>query len=133
MIVIFVEFIDQLIDYSINRTGFYPGKKRATWKISTRLLNVLPSINKVDYYYYYYYRASLSLFVYCFSWCYCYCLAISVTSWISYFTVSDIAGFIILRYGGGVTGYIGYPCVCPCHRSVPPSVIGLPIRIFIPG
>ena len=36
-------------------TGFYPGKKRATWKISTRLLNVLPSINKVDYYYYYYY------------------------------------------------------------------------------
>ena len=36
-------------------TGFYPGKKRATWKISTRILNVLPSINKVDYYYYYYY------------------------------------------------------------------------------
>ena len=34
-------------------TGFYPGKKRATWKISTRLLNVLPSINKVDYYYYF--------------------------------------------------------------------------------
>ena len=34
-------------------TGFYPGRKRATWKISTRLLNVLPSINKVDYYYYY--------------------------------------------------------------------------------
>ena len=31
-------------------TGFYPGK-RATWKISTRLLNVLPSINKVGYYY----------------------------------------------------------------------------------
>ena len=31
------------------------GKKRATWKISTTLLNVLPSINKVDYYYYYYY------------------------------------------------------------------------------
>ena len=30
-------------------------KKRATWKISTRLLNVLPSINKVFYYYYYYY------------------------------------------------------------------------------
>ena len=27
-------------------------KKRATWKISTSLLNVLPSINKVDYYYY---------------------------------------------------------------------------------
>ena len=36
-------------------TGFYPGKKRATWKINTRLLNVLPSTNKVDYYYYYYY------------------------------------------------------------------------------
>ena len=35
-------------------TGFYPGKKRATWKISTSLLNVLSSINKVDYYYYYY-------------------------------------------------------------------------------
>ena len=35
-------------------TCFYPGKKRATWKISTRLLNVLPSINKVDYYYYYF-------------------------------------------------------------------------------
>ena len=31
-------------------TGFYPGKKRATWKISTSLLNVLPSINKVDVY-----------------------------------------------------------------------------------
>ena len=36
-------------------SGFYPEKKRATWKISTGLLNVLPSINKVDYYYYYYY------------------------------------------------------------------------------
>ena len=34
-------------------TGFYPGKKRATWMISTCLLNVLPSINKVDYNYYY--------------------------------------------------------------------------------
>ena len=32
------------------------------WKISTRLLNVLPSINKVDYYYYYYYtRTGLTL------------------------------------------------------------------------
>ena len=33
-------------------TGFYPRTKRATWKISTSLLNVFhlsPSINKVDY------------------------------------------------------------------------------------
>ena len=39
-------------------------KKRATWKISTRLLNVLPSINKVDYYYYdyYYYHKKYSYF-----------------------------------------------------------------------
>ena len=33
-------------------TGFYPGRKRGTWQISTRLRNVLPSIYKVDYYYY---------------------------------------------------------------------------------
>ena len=38
-------------------SGFYIGKKRATWKISTRLLNVLPSISKVDYYYYYLLRS----------------------------------------------------------------------------
>ena len=48
-------FLEQETLSTLLSTGFYPGKKRATWKISTRLLNVLPSINKVDYYYYYYY------------------------------------------------------------------------------
>ena len=48
-------FLEQETFSTLLSTGFYPGKKRATWKISTRLLNVLPSINKVDYYYYYYY------------------------------------------------------------------------------
>ena len=47
-------FLEQETLSTLLSTGFYPGKKRATWKISTRLLNVLPSINKVDYYYYYY-------------------------------------------------------------------------------
>ena len=48
-------FLEQETLSTLLSTGFYPGKKRATWKISTRLLNVLPSINKVDYYYYYYF------------------------------------------------------------------------------
>ena len=48
-------FLEQETFSTLLSTGFYPGKKRATWKISTRLLNVLPSINKVDYYYYYYF------------------------------------------------------------------------------
>ena len=48
-------FLEQETLSTLLSTGFYPGKKRATWKISTRLLNVLPSINKIDYYYYYYY------------------------------------------------------------------------------
>ena len=43
-------FLEQETFSTLLSTGFYPGKKRATWKISTRLLNVLPSINKVDYY-----------------------------------------------------------------------------------
>ena len=47
-------FLEQETLSTLLSTGFYPGKKRATWKISTKLLNVLPSINKVDYYYYYY-------------------------------------------------------------------------------
>ena len=47
-------FLEQETLSTLLSTGFYPGKTRATWKISTRLLNVLPSINKVDYYYYYY-------------------------------------------------------------------------------
>ena len=47
-------FLEQETLSTLLSTGFYPEKKRATWKISTRLLNVLPSINKVDYYYYYY-------------------------------------------------------------------------------
>ena len=47
-------FLEQETLSTLLSTVFYPGKKRATWKISTRLLNVLPSINKVDYYYYYY-------------------------------------------------------------------------------
>ena len=45
-------FLEQETLSTLLSTGFYPGKNRATWKISTRLLNVLPSINKVDYYYY---------------------------------------------------------------------------------
>ena len=45
-------FLEQETLSTLLITSFYPGKKRATWKISTRLLNVLPSINKVDYYYY---------------------------------------------------------------------------------
>ena len=45
-------FLEQETLSTLLSTGFYPGKKRATWKISTRLQNVLPSINKVDYYYY---------------------------------------------------------------------------------
>ena len=44
-------FLEQETLSTLLSTGFYPGKKRTTWKISTRLLNVLPSINKVDYYY----------------------------------------------------------------------------------
>ena len=51
-------FLEQETLSTLLSTGFYPGKKRATWKISTRLLNALPSINKVDYYYYYYYLFS---------------------------------------------------------------------------
>ena len=51
-------FLEQETLSTLLSTGFYPGKKRATWKISTRLLNVLPSINKVDYYYYYYFILS---------------------------------------------------------------------------
>ena len=47
-------FLEQETLSTLFSTGFYPGKKRTTKKISTRLLNVLPSINKVDYYYYYY-------------------------------------------------------------------------------
>ena len=47
----------------VSGTGLYPGKKRATWKISISLLNVLPSINKVDYYYYYYYFRTFVWFV----------------------------------------------------------------------
>ena len=47
-------FLEQETLSTLLSTGFYPGKKRATWKISISLLNVLPSINKVDYYYYYY-------------------------------------------------------------------------------
>ena len=46
-------FLEQETLSTLLSTGFYPGKKRATW-ISTSLLNVFPSINKVDYYYYYY-------------------------------------------------------------------------------
>ena len=42
-------FLEQETLSTLLSTGFYPGKKRATWKISTSLLNVLPSINKVDY------------------------------------------------------------------------------------
>ena len=53
-------FLEQETLSTLLSTGFYPGKKRATWKISTRLLNVLPSINKVDYYYYYYYLETIS-------------------------------------------------------------------------
>ena len=53
-------FLEQETLSTLLSTGFYPGKKRATWKISTRLLNVLPSINKVDYYYYYYYYCYFS-------------------------------------------------------------------------
>ena len=56
-------FFEQETLSTLLSTGFYPGKKRATWKISTRLLNVLPSINKVDYYYYYYhYRYGIPIF-----------------------------------------------------------------------
>ena len=49
-------FLEQETLSTLLSTGFYPGKKRATWKISTRLLNVLPSINKVDYYYFYLFK-----------------------------------------------------------------------------
>ena len=55
-------FLEQETLSTLLSTDFYPGKKRATWKISTRLLNVLPSINKVDdYYYCYYYHLLLLL------------------------------------------------------------------------
>ena len=54
-------FLEQETLSTLLSTGFYTGKKRATWKISTRLLNVLPSINKVDYYYYYYYGLRIDL------------------------------------------------------------------------
>ena len=53
-------FLEQETLSTLLSTGFYPGKKRATWKISTKLLNVLPSINKVDNYYYYYYSTATS-------------------------------------------------------------------------
>ena len=46
-------FLEQETLSTLFSIGFYPGKKRDTWKISTSLLNVLPSINKVDYYYYF--------------------------------------------------------------------------------
>ena len=55
-------FLEQETLSTLLSTGFYPGKKRATWKISTRLLNVLPSINKVDYYYYYYSKTKHVIF-----------------------------------------------------------------------
>ena len=38
-------FLEQETLSTLLSTGFYLGKKRATWKISTSLLNVLPSIN----------------------------------------------------------------------------------------
>ena len=57
-------FLEQETLSALLSTGFYPGKKRATWKISTRLLNVLPSINKVDYYYYLLLLLLLLLLVY---------------------------------------------------------------------
>ena len=46
-------FFEQETLSTLLSTGFYPGKQRASWNISISLLNVLPSINKVDYYYYY--------------------------------------------------------------------------------
>ena len=49
-------FLEQETLFTLLSTGFYPGKRRATWKISTGLLNMLPSINKVDYYYYLLFR-----------------------------------------------------------------------------
>ena len=39
-------FLEQKALSTLLSTGFYPRKKRAPWKISTSLLNVLPSINK---------------------------------------------------------------------------------------
>ena len=60
-------FLEQETLSTLLSTGFYPGKKRATWKISTRLLNVLPSINKVDYYYYFIIILSAAMLTY-FSW-----------------------------------------------------------------
>ena len=48
-------FLKQETLSTLLSTGFYPGKKRATWKISTSLQNVLTSINRFDYYYFYYY------------------------------------------------------------------------------
>ena len=48
-------FLEQETLSTLLSNDFYPGKQRATWKISISLLNVLPSINKVDYYYYCYY------------------------------------------------------------------------------
>ena len=54
-------FLEQETLSTLLSTGFYPGKKRATWKISTGLLNVLPSINKVDYYYYYMWESQVLL------------------------------------------------------------------------
>ena len=48
-------FLEQETLSTLLSTDFYPGKQRATWKISISLLNMLPSINEVDYYYYYYY------------------------------------------------------------------------------
>ena len=45
-------FLEQETLSALLSTGFYQPKKKATWKISTSLLNVLPFINKVDYYYY---------------------------------------------------------------------------------
>ena len=48
-------FLEQETLSTLLSTGFYPGKKRVIWKISTSLLNVSTSINKVDYHHYYYY------------------------------------------------------------------------------
>ena len=39
-------FLEQETLSTLLSTGFYPGKKRAKWKISTRLLNVIPAFMK---------------------------------------------------------------------------------------
>ena len=58
-------FLEQETLSTLLSTGFYPGKQRATWKISISLLNVLPSINKVDYYYYYYSTTLVGAYTVC--------------------------------------------------------------------